>query len=229
VNVRDLELVVAEDGEKAADRVAAMLADVARAGAEIALTGGSTPARAYERAAELEPDWSHAGVWWSDERCVPPDDDRSNFGLAKRTLLDRLAIQPGRVHRIRGEDEPEAAAAAYDRELAGVTLDLVLLGLGPDGHVASLFPDSPGLLEAAGAVAAEPGLEPFVPRVTLTPPPLCAGRTVLFLVAGESKAEAVARAFAGPPSPDVPGSLIRSAAGRTLAVVDAAAASRLRD
>jgi 6-phosphogluconolactonase len=161
---------------------------------------------------------------------VPPDDDRSNFGLARRTLLDRLAAQPERVHRIRGEDEPEAAAAAYDRELAGVTLDLVLLGLGPDGHVASLFPGSPGLGEDARlAVAAEPGLEPFVPRVTLTLPPLCAGRTVLFLVSGESKAEAVARAFAGPPSPAAPGSLIRSAAGRTLAVVDAAAASRLRD
>jgi 6-phosphogluconolactonase len=230
VNVRDLELVVAEDGEKAADRVAAMLADAARAGAEIALTGGSTPGRAYELAAELEPDWSRAGVWWGDERCVPPDDDRSNFGLARRTLLDRLTAQPERVHRIRGEDEAEAAAAAYDRELAGVTLDLVLLGLGPDGHVASLFPGSPGLGEDARlAVAAEPGLEPFVPRVTLTLPPLCAGRTVLFLVSGESKAEAVARAFAGPPSPAVPGSLIRSAAGRTLAVVDAAAASRLRD
>ena len=230
MNVRDLELVVAADEEEAAERVAAMLAEAARAGGEIALTGGSTPGRAYERAAELEPDWSRAGVWWGDERCVPPDDERSNFGLAKQTLLDRLSAQPRAVHRIRGEDDPAAAAADYDPELRGTTLDLVLLGLGPDGHVASLFPGSSGLDEEARlAVPAEAKLEPYVPRVTLTPPPLRAGRTVLFLVSGGAKAEAVARAFAGPPTPEVPGSLIRSATGRTVAVVDAAAAARLRD
>jgi 6-phosphogluconolactonase len=230
VNVRELDLVISADEQEAAERVAAMLAEAARAGAEIALTGGSTPGRAYERAAELERDWSRAGVWWGDERCVPPDDERSNFGLAKTTLLDRLSAQPRVVHRIRGEDDPAAAAADYDRELRGTTLDLVLLGLGPDGHVASLFPGSPGLDEDARlVVAAEAKLEPYVTRVTLTPPPLRAGRTVLFLVSGGAKAEAVARAFAGPPTPDVPGSLIRSAAGRTVAVVDAEAAARLRD
>jgi 6-phosphogluconolactonase len=230
VNVRDLDLVVTADEADAAERVAAMLADAARAGGEIALTGGSTPGRAYERAAELEPDWNGAGVWWGDERCVPPEDERSNFSLAKKTLLDRLAVQPRLVHRIRGEDDPAAAAADYDRELRGTTLDLVLLGLGPDGHVASLFPGSPGLDEDARlAVAAEAKLEPYVTRITLTPSPLRAGRTVLFLVSGEAKAEAVARAFAGPPTADVPGSLIRSATGRTVAVVDAAAAARLRD
>ena len=100
MNVRDLELVVAADEEEAAERVAAMLAEAARAGGEIALTGGSTPGRAYERAAELGPDWSRAGVWWGDERCVPPDDERSNFGLAKQTLLDRLSAQPRAVHRV---------------------------------------------------------------------------------------------------------------------------------
>jgi 6-phosphogluconolactonase len=230
VNVRELDLVVSADEEEAAERVAGMLAEAAHAGAEIALTGGSTPGRAYERAAELEPDWSRAAVWWGDERCVPPDDERSNFGLAKKTLLDRLSAQPRVVHRVRGEDDPAAAAADYDRELRGTTPDLVLLGLGPDGHVASLFPGSPGLDEDARlVVAAEAKLEPYVTRVTLTPPPLRAGRTVLFLVSGGAKAEAVARAFAGPPTPDVPGSLIRSAAGRTVAVVDAEAAARLRD
>src|SRR5439155_18533786 len=106
-------------------RVAELLAEAARAGREIALTGGSTPGRAYELAAELEPDWSAAGVWWGDERCVPPDDDRSNFGLARRTLFDSLEAQPGRVHRIRGEDDPAAAAASYDQELRGTTLDLL--------------------------------------------------------------------------------------------------------
>src|SRR5947209_8390755 len=80
-----------------------------------ALTGGSAPGRADELAAELEPDWSRAGVWWGDERCVPPDDERSNFGLARRTLFDRLEVQPERVHRIRGEEEPDVAAASYER------------------------------------------------------------------------------------------------------------------
>lgn len=230
MNVRDVELVVTAGEAEAAERVGAMLAEAARAGAEIALTGGSTPGKAYERAAELEPDWSRAGVWWGDERCVPPDDSNSNYGLAKKTLLDRLAVQPGRIHRIHGEDEPERAAEAYERELQGQTLDLVLLGLGPDGHVASLFPGSPGLEERNRlAVAAEPGLEPFVPRVTLTPGPLRSGRTVVFLVTGDSKADAVAKALGGPPTVDVPGSLIRSDAGRTIAVVDEAAAAGLRD
>jgi 6-phosphogluconolactonase len=230
VNVRDVELVVTADEAEAAERVAEVLAEAARAGAEIALTGGSTPARAYERAAALEPDWSRAGVWWGDERCVPPDDEKSNFGLAKKTLLDRLARPPARVHRIHGEDVPQRAAEEYERELRAVTLDVVLLGLGPDGHVASLFPRSPGLDEVERLViASEPKLEPFVERVTLTPEPLRAGASVVFLVTGESKADAVAKALAGPPTHDVPGSLIRSTRGRTLAVVDAAAAARLRD
>ena len=230
MRARDAELIVTEDEESAAKRVAELLAESARAGGEIALTGGSTPARAYERAAELEPDWSAAGVWWGDERCVPPDDDRSNFGLARRTLLDRLEAQPGRVHRIRGEDEPEAAAASYDHELRGTTLDLLLLGLGPDGHVASLFPNSPGLAETERfAIPAEPKLDPFVERVTMTPPPLRSARRVVFLVTGEQKAEAVVAALAGPPDPAVPGSLIRAESGQTLAILDPKAASRLRD
>jgi 6-phosphogluconolactonase len=229
VTVRDVELVVTADESEAADRVAELLAEAARAGAEIALTGGSTPGRAYERAAELERDWSRAGLWWGDERCVPPDDGKSNFRLAKQTLLDRVDVPPARVHRIRGEDDPPRAAASYEQELSGTTLDLVLLGLGPDGHVASLFPNAPSLDEKERlVVAAEPKLDPYVARVTLTPEPLRAGRTVVFLVTGDSKADAVAKALAGPPTGDVPGSLIRSSTGRTLAVVDAAAAAGLR-
>ena len=228
MKARGVEVVVADDETAAAERVAELLAEAARAGAEIALTGGSTPGRAYERAAALEPDWSRAGLWWGDERCVPPDADESNYGLAKKTLLDRLESPPARVHRIRGEDDPQRAAEAYERELRGVALDLVLLGLGPDGHVASLFPRSPGLEERERLVIpAEPKLEPYIERVTLTPGPLRAGASVVFLVTGESKADAVARALAGPPTDEVPGSLIRSAAGRTLAVVDRAAAAGL--
>jgi 6-phosphogluconolactonase len=230
LRARDVDVVVAEDEEAAAQSVAELLAEAAGNGEEIVLTGGSTPVPAYERAAVLEPDWSRAGVWWGDERCVPPDDERSNFGLAKRSIFDQLERQPGRVHRIRGEDEPQSAAAAYDQELRETTLDLLLLGLGPDGHLASLFPHSPGLVESKRLViAAEAKLEPFVERVTMTPPALRAASRVVFLVTGEGKAEAVAAALAGPPDPAVPGSLVRAESGQTLAIVDRKAASRLRD
>jgi len=227
---RDVEVVVTDDDESAAKRVAELLADFAQTGSEIGLTGGSTPARAYEVAAELEPDWSRSSVWWGDERCVPPEDERSNFGLAQRTLFAKLDVQPGRVHRIRGEDEPAAAASTYDQELRGTTLDLLLLGLGPDGHVASLFPNAPALDEAERlAVHTESKLAPFVERVTLTPPALRSARRIVFLVTGAQKAEAVAAVLAGPPDPAVPGSLIRAESGETLAILDQKAASRLRD
>jgi 6-phosphogluconolactonase len=229
VKPRDLELIVEPDEESAARRVAGMLAEAARAGGEIVLTGGSTPGRAYELAAEAEPDWRRAGLWWGDERCVGPDHANSNYGLARKTLLDKLGVQPRAVHRIRGEDEPDAAAAAYADELRGVTFDLLLLGLGPDGHVASLFPHSPGLQETERlAIAAEPKLDPFVERVTLTPPALEAARAMVFLVTGESKTDAAASAFGGKPSPSVPGSLVRARVGTTVAVVDEAAAAGLR-
>jgi 6-phosphogluconolactonase len=223
-----LELQIAESAEEASRIVAELLAQAARAGAEIALTGGSTPRRAYELAAELAPDWSRASVWWGDERCVPPEDERSNFRLARETLLVRLAEAPRAVHRIQGELEPERAAGAYERELEPVTLDLVLLGLGSDGHVASLFPNAPSLEEREHLVVAAPAqLEPFVDRVTLTLPALCAGRQVVFIVTEEEKADAVERAFAGPADAGTPASLVRSNEGRTLAVLDRAAARRL--
>jgi 6-phosphogluconolactonase len=161
---------------------------------------------------------------------VPPEDERSNFGLARKTLFDKLETQPGRVHRIRGEDDPAAAAAAYEQEVRGTTFDLLLLGLGPDGHVASLFPRSPGLDETKRLVIpAEPKLDPYVERVTLTPPALRGARRIVFLVTGEEKSKAVTGAFAGPPDPAVPGSLIRAESGETLAILDRQAASRLRD
>jgi 6-phosphogluconolactonase len=230
VKARGLELVVESDDEAAAQRVAEMLAGAAREGEEIVLTGGSTPGRAYELAARLERNWSAAGLWWGDERCVPPEHDDSNFGLAQKTLIGNLGEPLPSVHRIRGEEEPDGAAEAYADELRGVTLDLVLLGLGPDGHVASLFPNAPGLQETERLViASEPKLEPFVERVTLTPPALVAAQKIVFLVTGEEKAMACEGAFAGEPSPSIPGSLIRSRAGETIAVLDEAAASRLRD
>lgn len=229
MTARGVELAVEADAAGAAERMAGLLVDAARGGQEIVLTGGSTPARSYERAAELEPDWSRAGVWWGDERCVPPDDESSNFGLARATLLDRLEAAP-RVHRIRGEDDPAAAARAYEDEVRGTRFDLLLLGLGPDGHVASLFPNAPGLDETDRLVIpAEAQLEPLVERITLTPPALRGASRVVFLVTGAAKAEAVARVLTGPPDPAAPGSLIRADSGNTLAVLDREAASRLRD
>src|SRR5215212_2282887 len=129
----DVTLHVADEPAAA---VAKLLAEQARRGGTIVLTGGRSPGDAYAQAAQLEPDWSGASVWWGDERSVPPDDERSNYALAKRTLLDRLEREPD-VHRIRGELRPADAGAEYDRALEGVQLDLLLLGLGPDGHVAS--------------------------------------------------------------------------------------------
>ena len=164
------------------------------------------------------PEWPGAHVWFGDERAVPPDDERSNYRLVRETLLDRLRLQP-EVHRIHGELGAAEAAALYDRELDGVTLDLALNGIGSDGHTASLFPNAPALDERERrAVAAEPALEPFVERVTLTPPVFAAARLLVYLVTGESKAEAVRRAFAEEPSADTPASLIRGV--ETIAILD---------
>ena len=223
-----VELTVRDDPESAASVVADELVAAAQGGHAIALPGGRTPGRAYELAAEREPDWSPASVWWGDERCVSPEDERSNYRLARSTLLDRLEARPREVQRIRGELGAEAAAGEYDELLRRVALDLVLLGIGPDGHAASLFPDQPTLDERERlAIPAEAKLEPFVERVTLTVPVLCSAPAVVFLVTGEEKADAVERAFGRPPDPSAPASLIRSATGRTRVVADAAAAGQL--
>jgi 6-phosphogluconolactonase len=211
-----------------AGAVARLLADRADRGGSIVLTGGSAPGAAYELAAALEPDWGLVTLWWGDERCVPPDDERSNFRLARETLLDRLENAPAQIHRIRGELPPPEAAAELDESLAGVELDLILLGLGPDGHLASLFPGSPQLgVEDRRATSGPAGLEPWVDRVTMTLPTIRAARQIVFLVSGDQKAEAVARAFGGPISPEVPASLARLAPVPVQVFLDPAAGSKL--
>jgi len=217
-----VEIRVVEDPAREA---AAFLIEQAKAGGHIALSGGSTPGRAYELAAKAHPDWAHAHVWFGDERAVPPGDSRSNYALVRTKLLDSLSRSP-EVHRVRGERPPEEAAALYHEELDGVTLDLALNGIGPDGHTASLFPASPALGEQSlRAVAVEAGLEPYVPRVTMTPGVFGAAALLVYLVTGEAKARAVKSAFADEPSPATPASGIRGR--KTIAILDAAAASLL--
>jgi 6-phosphogluconolactonase len=221
----DVELQIVQGPEEAARAAAELLVEVARSGGRIALAGGSTPKRAYELAAQLEPDWSRAGLWWGDERCVPPEDERSNYRLAHDALLARLERQPRAVERVLGELTPVEAAADYDTRLCGVVLDLVLLGIGPDGHTASLFPHHEALEEAERLALPVHALG--IDRVTTTPPPLRAARHVVFLAVGDEKADAVRRAFAETPDAATPASLIRSEAGATTAILDRAAAGQL--
>jgi 6-phosphogluconolactonase len=218
----DVELRVLDDPAAAA---AALLGEAAAAKGHLALSGGSSVGGAYEAAARLQPRWTGAHVWFGDERVVPPDDERSTYRLVRTTLLDALAVPP-EVHRIHGELPADEAAALYDHELDGVTLDLALNGIGPDGHTASLFPEAPALEERERrAVAAEAELEPFVPRVTMTPPVFAGCGLLVYLVMGAAKAEAVRRAFVDEPSPATPASLVR---GRTtIALLDKASASLL--
>ena len=201
---------------------------LSRAAAEkgsVVLSGGGTVGKAYEAAAALLQDWGGAQAWFGDERAVPPDAQHSNYRLVRETLLDRLHVRP-EVHRIRGELAAAAAAQLYDEEIAGAKLDLALNGIGADGHTASLFPNAPALEERERrVVAGEPGLEPFVQRVTLTPAAFAATALLIYLVTGESKAEAVRRTFVEEPSPETPASLVRGQ--ETIAILDAAAASRL--
>jgi 6-phosphogluconolactonase len=193
----------------------------------VALTGGSTPRVAYERAAGMREDWSGVDFWFTDERCVPPDHEHSNFGMADRALLSR--VSGATVHRMRGELGPDDGAAAYENELdefGPEALDLILLGVGPDGHICSLFPGADALGERERRVVGveTPGMAPLVSRITMTLPVLDAGLQIVFLVKGEDKADAMRRVFAGPPDPSAPGSLVE---GNVVALLDPAAAAHL--
>jgi 6-phosphogluconolactonase len=230
------EIEVVDDPARAC---AAMLVGAAAGGGHVVLTGGSTPRAAYEELVKavsaVELNLTDTTFWFGDERCVPPDDERSNYRLAKQSLIDPLGEgnQPI-VHRMKGELGPSEGADDYEQTLRDAgppRFELVLLGLGPDGHCASLFPDQPSLQERGRLVVGveEAGLEPFVPRISMTLPTLSAARRVVFLVTGESKADAVAKAF-GPSAsadPHVPASMLVPLAEEVTVLLDAAAASRL--
>lgn len=235
-----IAVTVAEDAEDAArtcaERVAAAIADArrARGAAHVALAGGRTPARAYELLAALVDDWRDVHLWFGDERCVPLGDPDSNHHLVARTLLARLpaGVAPPVVHAVEGagDGDPAAAAAAYERELradvpanaeGAPQLDLALLGLGEDGHTASLFPGDPALEERERLCVAVHGSKPPFERVTLTLPVLLAARTVVVLTSGTGKAWAVGAMLAGP-STRVPASLL--AGGAVELIADRAAA-----
>lgn len=227
------KLVVDDPAEACAER----LARAAEAGGQIALTGGSTPRAAYERAAEMGADWRNAALWFTDERCVPPTHEHSNYGMAREALLDRLGERGPTVHRMRGEDGPEEGARAYADELQAVhgdgipRLDLILLGMGSDAHVASLFPGRPELDERERTVVPVdmPGLPPIVPRISLSFPIINAARSIVFLVTGSGKAEAVARAMSGTRGTDVPAALVEPYDGAVTWILDADAAALLGD
>ncbi len=220
----------------AAAEIAAALRRAAEAGrATIALSGGGTPRGLHRRLAESHSDlpWERVHVFWGDERYVPRDAPDSNYRMARETLLEHIAIPPDNVHPMpTGASDPDEAARAYEEELRSVfgdtpAFDVILLGMGDDGHTASLFPGSPALEETARwVVPAEAPAEPRR-RLTLTPPVLCAAEAIHFLVAGASKRAALACALSPDgPAPTCPASLVRPLAGTLTWWVDEAAGGR---
>jgi 6-phosphogluconolactonase len=211
---------------------------VARRGiCTLALAGGSTPGTLYRIFATTSlryaMPWEKIHVFWSDERCVPPDHPDSNYLLARTTFLDAVGLPEANIHRMRGEDDPVRAAEQHEREVRNFfdtapgfqpRFDIVLLGMGEDGHTASLFPNADDLATAGRTVIAstKPG---GWRRVSLTLEALNAARHVVFLVAGGAKAPMVARAL-GEPDPAVPAGLVRPPDGDIYWLVDTAAGAQ---
>lgn len=225
------ELVVVADPEAlatvAAQRVVAAIEGKERF--RLALAGGSTPERLYAKlAADARIDWSVVELFWGDERLVAADHEHSNYRMVRRALLDHVEIPAENVHRIQGELPPTEAAEAYQRVLGATPLDMVLLGMGGDGHTASLFP---GQTDGRGVVVTESPVPP-TGRVSLALDVINASREAMFLVAGSGKAERLAQVYAQlqdesqiQGEPRLPAAMVRPQ--RLSWLVDEAAAEKL--
>jgi 6-phosphogluconolactonase len=209
----------------------------------VALAGGSTPRASYtllaedERAGQAGLAWDKVEIFFGDERAVPPDHPDSNFRMAQEVLLSRVPLRPESVHRIQAEADPTEAAARYEEELSRVfkadrdqvpRFDLILLGMGPDGHTASLFPGSVALQETKRLISAN-WVEKFKShRITFTFPLLNAAATALFAVSGADKAAMVQQVLRGDSAgPIYPAERVRPSTGRLVWMLDEAAASAL--
>jgi 6-phosphogluconolactonase len=245
------DIVIEPDAERLARAVAEALvarlatAQVLRGTASVVLTGGTIGIDVLERVAGLaaEPvretvDWGRVDVWWGDERFVPADDDDRNEKAARRALLDAVGVDPTRVHAMPPSDgefaEPEDAAAWYAEQLAAAAgdegaaprFDVLLLGMGPEGHVASIFPDSPAIDDQRPVVAVRDCPKPPPTRISLGYAAIGAADEVWVVVAGEGKAEAVARALSGAEPRELPAAGVHGIRA-TRWLLDAAAAARL--
>lgn len=224
-----------------AQRFVELAADAMRThgGFRVALAGGSTPKPLYELLATREfvarVDWAHVEVFFSDERCVPPDDARSNFRMAADALLQHVPLPAAQLHRMRGEDDPALAALSYRQELAAAfrtvsvpRFDLILLGLGENGHTASLFPGTAALREFLRSVVPQYIEAQQEWRLTFTRPILNAADQIWVLVCGAVKAGIAQRVLEGRFEPEVlPAQYLAPAAGQLIWWLDAAAAARL--
>ncbi|HEY4280887.1 MAG TPA: 6-phosphogluconolactonase [Conexibacter sp.] len=231
-----IQLTVAGDAEATArttaERIAAAIADARaeRGVAHVSLAGGRTPARAYRLLGRVVSDWRDVHLWFGDERCVPLDDPDSNHRLVVENLLDGVSEPLPTVHPVLGSTEdPAGAAADYERELRTTIgdetprLDVALLGLGEDGHTASLFPNGPELDERQRLCIPVHGTKPPFDRITLTLPMLRAARSMLVLAEGAGKAWAITQLLAGP-TPRIPASLLDSDNAAIELIVDHTAA-----
>lgn len=206
----------------------------------LALSGGGTPKKLYSLLA-TEPyksqiDWQLVEIFWSDERCVPPDDPESNYHLAQEVMLSRLSIPVAQVHRMPADRaDRDAASQDYTHEMQRVfstngipEFDLLQLGMGPEGHTASLFPHQPSLRETQRLVMPVSVPKPPPDRLTFTPPILKAARNVLFLATGADKADALQAVIEGPSNPDeYPAQIVRPPNGEVTWMVDSAIAQKI--
>jgi 6-phosphogluconolactonase len=214
------------------------LAVTARAAFHVALSGGNTPRAAYELLAEEplrdEIPWNDTFVYFGDERCVPPSDERSNYRMAEEAFLTKVPIAPANVHRLPGEVDPGHAANEYASLLRAdfgnvPQFDLVMLGLGPDGHTASLFPGTPPETDTDSLVRAVYAQSQEMWRVTITPKVINSARNVVFAVEGSEKAQILAAVLEGPIDPvKYPAQIVHPYSGRLIWLVDEPAASMLK-